>query len=63
MGPTPSSLKSDQFLLLVFCHQMHIWTLTPKEMVLTAHVTYQNKEIFEEIHTQVHLTVFMSYLA
>ena len=40
-------------LLPLPCLQVHIWTLTPREMILTAHVTYQNKEVYREIHTQV----------
>ena len=33
--------------------QVHVWTLTPSDMVLTAHITYQNRHVFSEIHTQV----------
>ena len=30
-----------------------MWTLTPSDMVLTAHITYQNQNVYTEIHTQV----------
>lgn len=33
--------------------QVHVWTLTPSDMVLTAHITYQNQNVYTEIHTQV----------
>jgi len=47
-----------QFILQKFpgilaLHEVHVWTLTPSDMVLTAHITYQNRHVFSEIHTQV----------
>ena len=33
--------------------QVHVWTLTPSDMVLTAHITYQNRSVYTKIHTQV----------
>ena len=33
--------------------QVHVWTLTPSDMVLTAHITYQNQKVYTAIHTQV----------
>ena len=41
------------FLYIVAIGQVHVWTLTPSDMVLTAHITYQNRSIYSEIHTQV----------
>merc|ERR550519_664278 len=43
----------QKFPGILSLHEVHVWTLTPKEMVLTAHVTYQNREVYREIHTQV----------
>lgn len=43
----------QKFPGILSLHEVHIWTLTPREMVLTAHVTYKNKEVYREIHTQV----------
>lgn len=47
-----------QFILQKFpgilaLHEVHVWTLTPSDMVLTAHITYQNRNVYTEIHTQV----------
>ena len=33
--------------------QVHIWTLAPREMVLTAHVTYRSPDVYTKIHSQV----------
>merc|ERR1719369_1495724 len=43
----------QKFPGILSLHEVHVWTLTPKEMVLTAHVTYQNKEVYREIHSKV----------
>ena len=40
-------------IFLIVVDQVHVWTLTPSDMVLTAHITYQNRHVFSEIHTQV----------
>ena len=40
-------------IFLIVDDQVHVWTLTPSDMVLTAHITYQNRHVFSEIHTQV----------
>jgi len=47
-----------QFILQKFpgilaLHEVHVWTLTPGDMVFTAHITYQNRKVYTEIHTQV----------
>merc|ERR1712071_669361 len=34
-------------------HEVHIWSLAPREMVLTAHVTYRSPDIYTQIHSQV----------
>merc|ERR1711962_391905 len=43
----------QKFPGILSLHEVHIWTLTPREMVLTAHVTYKNKDVYREIHSQV----------
>ena len=44
---------SQARIFLIVDDQVHVWTLTPSDMVLTAHITYQNRHVFSEIHTQV----------
>jgi len=51
-----STLKKfilQKFPGILSLHEVHVWTLTPREMVLTAHITYQNREVYREIHSQV----------
>jgi len=43
----------QKFPGILSLHEVHVWTLRPREMVLTAHVTYQNRKVYKEIHTQV----------
>lgn len=43
----------QKFPGILSLHEVHVWTLTPREMVLTAHVTYQNRAVYTDIHGQV----------
>jgi len=43
----------QKFPGILSLHEVHVWSLTPRVMVLTAHITYQNTEVYREIHAQV----------
>ena len=34
-------------------HEFHTWTFTPGTLVLTGHVVYQDKSVYQEINKQV----------